>query len=151
MNFQPVHLPIRPPVKGFTLTELMFALAILTVTLVSIFGLLPIGIKSNQNSSEQTAAASLARSIVADLRATSKQASASPQYAIAFPSSAAILYFGEDCSLQNSPSTARYRVTATIQSASPMDLLNVGITWPAMASSNSAAGMYEVTTAILRK
>ncbi len=56
--------------SAFTLVEVVLALGVVAFCLLSVFGLLPIGVNSNHNSLEQTGAANLARGIVADLRAT---------------------------------------------------------------------------------
>jgi len=62
---------LRIPQKtAFSLVEVTLALGIAAFALVAIFGLLPIGLKSNQTSLEQTAAAAIASGIVADLQAT---------------------------------------------------------------------------------
>ena len=98
---------------------------------------------------EQTAAASLARAIVADLRSTPRNSSTSPQYAIPFPSASVPFYFAEDGTVGNS--SARYLATITINPASPTAFANIRITWPASAPVASASGSYEVTTAIGRK
>jgi len=73
---------------GFSLVEVTLALGVAAVCLLAIFGLLPIGLNSNQASVEQTTAASLTRSIVSDLRSTpvaTGTAAVSPTYQITFP------------------------------------------------------------------
>lgn len=56
-------------VSAFSLIEVTLALGVATFCLVAIFGLLPIGINSNQASVEQTAAATITKAVVADLLA----------------------------------------------------------------------------------
>lgn len=56
--------------SAFSLVEVSIALGIAAFCLLAIFGLLPIGLTSNQMSVEQTSAGSMAASITADLRAT---------------------------------------------------------------------------------
>lgn len=134
--------------NAFTLVEVTLALGVAAFCLLSVFGLLSVGINSNQASVEQTAAASLARAIIADLRATSNSAAASPQYAIPFPSASEAIYFSEYGT--GNKTSSRYLATIKISSASPA-FANIRITWPAAAPVASAAGSYEVTTAIGRK
>ena len=135
--------------SGFTLVEVTLALGVAAFCLLAIFGLIPTGINCNRASVEQTAAASLARAIVADLRTTPQNSNSSPQYTIPFPSTSAPFYFAEDGTAGNSSS--RYLATITINSGAPTAFANIRITWPASAPVASASGSYEVTTAIGRK
>jgi uncharacterized protein (TIGR02598 family) len=136
--------------SGFTLVEVTLALGVASFCLLAVFGLMPVGISSNRASVEQTAAASLARAIVADLRTTPIAAASSPQYAIPFPSASAPLYFAEDGTKQTGHASARYLATITINTAAQTAFANIKITWPAAAPVASAAGSYEVATAIGR-
>jgi len=61
---QPLN-PSTSPRLVFSLVEVALALAITAFCLVAVFGLLPVGLNSNQASTEQTAAANIARSIIA--------------------------------------------------------------------------------------
>jgi uncharacterized protein (TIGR02598 family) len=54
--------------SAFSLVEVTLALGVAAFALVAIFGLLPVGLNSNQASIEQTTATSLATRISADLR-----------------------------------------------------------------------------------
>lgn len=54
--------------QGFSLAELAAAIGIAGFCLISILGLLPIGLQSSKNSSEQTAVAGVATLVAADLR-----------------------------------------------------------------------------------
>lgn len=56
--------------SAFSLVEVTLALGITAFCLVTVFGLLPVGINNNQNSIQQTTATNLVRAVVADLRAT---------------------------------------------------------------------------------
>jgi uncharacterized protein (TIGR02598 family) len=55
---------------GFSLIEVTIALGIAAFCLITVFALLPLGLNSNQNSFEQTAAAGIATAIAADLHGT---------------------------------------------------------------------------------
>ncbi|MEA3186317.1 MAG: hypothetical protein QOD99_147 [Chthoniobacter sp.] len=55
--------------KGFSLVEITISLGIMAFCLIALFGLLPVGLTSNQTSVEQTKVASVAAGVVTDLRA----------------------------------------------------------------------------------
>ena len=82
-------LPPRHVTRGFSLVEVTLALGIAGFCLISLFGLLPIGVNSNQNSVEQTAAASAAASVISDLRSVNSGASGvavrSPLFGVPLP------------------------------------------------------------------
>jgi len=61
---------LRQPRAGFSLIEVTIALGIAAFCLITVFALLPLGLNSNQNSFEQTAAAGIATAIAADLHGT---------------------------------------------------------------------------------
>jgi uncharacterized protein (TIGR02598 family) len=144
---------------AFSLVEVTLALGIASFALIGIFGLLPVGITSNQTSLEQTAAASLARAIVADLRCTPLTSGTSATFHILIPSATTQqLRFREDGSLDPTGTTARYLAyitfpnTPTGKTATPIRIL---LTWPAAADLNNTppknyAGSYEVLTALDR-
>src|SRR5208283_4024904 len=76
--------------QAFTLIEVTLALGVAGFCLLSIFGLLPLGLTSNQASIEQTVAANLSSAIVSDLRtAESIGANVSPRFGLAIPASEA--------------------------------------------------------------
>ena len=60
--------------KAFSLVEMALALGIATFALVSLLALLPVGIKTNQVSTEETRAVFLLSALEADLRNTHPQA-----------------------------------------------------------------------------
>ncbi len=63
-------LPLKRGTRAFSLVEVTLALGVAAFCLLSIFGLLPIGLNSNQLAIDQTTAASCATRVIADLRAT---------------------------------------------------------------------------------
>lgn len=161
--------------KGFSLVEVTLALGIAAFCLIAILGLLPVGLNSNQASIEQTAAAGLARGIIADLRCAPKTVppsdQVSPNYQIPIPASGAgkaTIFLNKDTTTKGAALDSdadagkdpRYRVTlfftappATQKSAT---IARVLITWPALADKSAAsdprnfAGSYEITTALDR-
>jgi prepilin-type N-terminal cleavage/methylation domain-containing protein len=56
--------------KGFSLVEVVIAIAIVAFTFITLIGLLGGGVASDQKSSQQTVASGILASIVADLRST---------------------------------------------------------------------------------
>ncbi|MEO7931519.1 MAG: hypothetical protein ABIT76_00020 [Chthoniobacterales bacterium] len=137
---------------AFTLVEVTLALGVASFALVAIFGLLPVGLTSNQNSYEQTAAASIAVSISADLRTAATTAIASPLFAIDMPTAGTAvkttIFFKQDGSLSGTKNAnadptqnPRYRATIVIKTASTTDkstAVRILITWPALADKTAA-------------
>jgi uncharacterized protein (TIGR02598 family) len=127
--------PLFP--AGFSLVEVTLALGVAAFCLIAIFGLLPLGVQSNQNTISQTAAASVLSSVVADLRATPKASPTSPLYGITF-GTAKLLYFdgeGRSVSPTDQNASARYRVTITFHTSSAGALAptfaSLKVSWPA--------------------
>jgi len=163
-------------IAGFSLVEVTLALAVTTFCLVVIFGLLPVGINSNQNSIQQTAAANLARTIISDLRATqnsSPAATTSTVFQIPIPLPGAgnktrTLFFREDGSTgtttvdSNADPLQNPRYRATIYFNPPTlrqrtaTMVRILITWPALADRTAASapsaftGSYEIFTTLDR-
>lgn len=160
---------------GFSLIEVALALGIVAFALVAIIGLIPIGLNSNQSSSDQTAAAGLAAGIVADLRAAPVEippvVKNTPRYQVQLPPSGSAvhtLFLREDGSVAGSMDTnadpgqdPRYRTTLfitapTSASQKVATIVRVLITWPALADYQAAVtpakytGSYEVVTALNR-
>jgi uncharacterized protein (TIGR02598 family) len=143
---------------GFSLVEVTLALGIAAFCLIALFGLLPLGIQTNQGSISQTAAASLLSSVAADLRATPKTSLTSLQYGIAF-GTAKILYFdgeGQAIAPKDASATPRYRVTIAFppSPAGPFapTFVSLKVSWPAPVDPATAtpAGSIETFTALDR-
>lgn len=92
---------------GFSLIEVVLALAIASFCIVSVGGLIPVGLQTNQTASGQTVTNGIVSSIVADLRSTPIPSTAnpnplSPQYGISIPANpvstttTTTLYFATD-------------------------------------------------------
>ena len=157
---------------AFSLVEVTLALGIAAFCLLAIFGLLPIGLNSNQSSIEQTAAASLTRGIISELRATPKTIPNPDlrQYKITIPAtgtSTSTLFLAQDTTVTGAENTdadpsknPRYR--ATLYFTPPLTgqraatIVRVLITWPATADKTwnvdpkKFSGSFEVTTALDR-
>jgi len=138
---------IKPRLSaGFSLVEVTLALSVAAFSLVTIFGLLPIGLSSNQASIEQTVAAGMATRLSADLRAAPPACPQSPLYQISIPVSGSAMhtvFLKEDGTVASSPDidtnpgqNPRYR--ATLFFAAPAarqktaTMVRILVTWPAL-------------------
>ena len=156
---------------AFSLVEVTVALGVAAFCLIAIFGLLPVGIRINQTSIQQTIAANLASAIAADLRATPKATTAqpspaSPRYVLTIPSVAGAgnmqsLFFGEGSGAVSSNATPAPRTRATIFLTPPAagkaaTSGRIQFTWPALAdpvagtAPSKFSGSYEVFVALDR-
>jgi uncharacterized protein (TIGR02598 family) len=144
--------------SGFSLVEVTLALAVAAFCLIVILGLLPVGLNSNQASIKQTVAASLARGIISDLRATPKTTSTSTLYSIPIPTPTVgtTLYLKQDATKAASATGNEYcvtlNITAPADSQKAATMVRLLITWPAAAKvfPPSYTGSYEIFTAIDR-
>jgi hypothetical protein len=156
------------------------ALAVAVFCLVSVFGLLPVGINSTQTSIQQTTAANIARAIISDLRTTPVTqpvtSQNSPNYKIAIPipgtaSQKHTLFLLDDGTATGLPDqdavanaspnlNPKYRATITFMPSGTSQKTalqaRILITWPAMADKSwqsppvNFAGSYEIFTALDR-
>jgi len=139
--------------SGFSLVEVTLALGVAGFCMLAIVGLLPVGLSANRNSIGQSAAANLARGIVADLRAAKNTTNPnqSPQYAILFSTAAPqTTYFSDDGTTASSPPAGGFQATTTINGNSVPASVKIRITWPAAVPAASAPDAFEITTAIDR-
>lgn len=138
---------------SFSLVELTLALGVAAICLISVFGLLPVGLKSNHNAISQSASASIIAAVVADMRATPKAATTSTQYAVSF-GAAKTIYFDNEGAIAASPGpTSRYRLDIEFPpnpTAGAATFAYLKVTWPATAPPASATGASEVFVALDR-
>lgn len=142
--------------NAFSLVEVTMALGIAAVSLLAIFALLPVGVKTNQIAIEQAASTDVLSAVAVDLRATPITiprggAATSPRFGITIPANPAgettttILYFtseGQFTTTLTPPS--RYRVSVTflpngagIRTAT---FAHLNASWPAAAAAANAEG-----------
>lgn len=157
--------PIPLPRAAFSLVEVTLALGVAAFCLVSIFGLMTVGLNSNYTAIEQTAANGILSMVSADLRATPSTlpaggATVSRQLSIPIPGNpvdtapaATTLYFTSEGQL-SAPEGSRYRLTITFppngSNAKTAIFVNLQVTWPAMASLTDAAGSVRTFVALDR-
>lgn len=164
--------------SAFTLVEVSIAMGVAAFCLVSIMGLLPVGISSNQTSIQQTCAVNLAAALLSDLRATQNNVPASAtstQYQIPIPASGAasspvsIFLRGDGSVAQNgalvnvnadSSQNPLFRATITFSQPAAgqrtATQARIFITWPALADPKAASapskfsGSYEILSSLDR-
>lgn len=141
--------------NSFSLVEVTVALGVTAFCLVAVFGLLPVGLKANQNSISQTAAASILSAVIADMRATPKSASSSVQFGITFGTETT-LYFDNEGKLSSSLGpNSRYQLKIRFPSngsgTTAATFADLKVTWPAAAAPENALGSSEVFAAFDRR
>ncbi|MBA2436262.1 MAG: hypothetical protein H0V54_14495 [Chthoniobacterales bacterium] len=130
--------------------EVTLALGIASFCLIAVFGLLPVGVQSNQAASSQTAAASILRSVVADLRVAAPGGT-SPQYAIPIGTNTTLFLDGNGTLVD--VNQARYRVTVVFPPTTANSFFTtIKLSWPAPAdpSTVTPAGYVETFAALNR-
>lgn len=138
---------------AFSLVELTLALGIAAICLMSVFGLLPVGLESNHNAISQSASASIIAAVVADMGATPKAATTSAQYAVSFGTAKTIYFDNEGAIAASLGPTSRYRLEIEFPpnpTAGAATFAYLKVTWPAAASPASAMGASEVFVAFDR-
>jgi uncharacterized protein (TIGR02598 family) len=151
---------------AFSLVEVVLALGVTTFCLVALVGLLSVGLTSNRGTIDQAGATAVLSAAVADLYATPRGTTTTPQFGITLPStptastSATTLYFVGNGQFSTSlQSSSAYRLTATpIVSTAPgttgptrvATFLDLKVTWPAAVTPSLAAGSAETFIALNR-
>ncbi|XHR31134.1 MAG: Verru_Chthon cassette protein B [Chthoniobacteraceae bacterium] len=137
-----MNLPKYPVCSAFSLVEITLALGIASFSLVSVLGLLPIGLSNARSATNQTAAMNLVTVIAADVRATPAGATQSPRFKIDVSTlnQQQTLYFSDLGTASASlDGDARYKavIKAVWQPSSNETLTRIKIVWPPQASSQS--------------
>ncbi len=159
----------RQSTFAFSLVELTLAIGIAAFCLIAVFGLMPMGVRTNRNATSQTQATNIMAAVVADLRATPKTAGTwsgtSSQFCIAL-GTPATLYFDSEgrCSSDLAGSTspcgfswvpalqARYRVRVTFPSVGNLTYADLKASWPAPVDpvTTTPSGFVEIFAALDR-
>ena len=151
---------------GFSLVEVTLALGVAAFCMIAVFGLLPVGVQTNQRATSQTAATSIMANVIADLRSTPKPPSinTSVQYQVRFGTSKT-LYFDSsgrcstdlagsikpDASSWSPPIQTRYQLNLTFPWTSGLTYgADLKVTWPAAATVANAGGSTEIFAAFDR-
>jgi Tfp pilus assembly protein PilV len=151
---------------AFSLVEVTLALGVAAVSLLAIFALLPVGVKTTQTALEQTAATDMLSMVAADLRATPTTmprggATASPRFSIEIPANPVMasvtstLFFTSVGQFSTTlEAKSRYRLTATFVPNGPggrtATFVDLKMTWPAAAGLSNASAPVELFLALDR-
>ncbi len=137
--------------SAFSLVELTLSLGIAAFCLLTVFGLMPVGVQTNRNATSQTSATNIIAAVSADLRATPTTSDTSSQFRIAFGSDAT-LYFDSVGQFSGSLNkNSRYQLNLTWSGSSGLRYADLKVTWPAPATPANASGWIEIFAAFDRK
>ncbi len=157
-------------IKAFSLVEVVVALGVTIFCLIALFGLLSVGLRSNQATIEQASATSILSATVADLYATpqtvpSGGATNSLQFNIKIPANpvtsatpVTTLYFPANGQLSTNATAANSAFRLTVTPIVPTSgggtrtatFLDLTVSWPAAAGSANAAGTVETFVSLNR-
>jgi len=140
--------------RAFSLVEVTIAMGVVAISVLTLFALIPIGLKSNQNSISQTAAVDILTAVLADMRATPRASATSTQFGVTF-GAPIILYFDSEGAPSASPTaTSRYRVSITFPpraaGSRSATLSHIRVSWPARATAANSLGQCEMFAAFDR-
>lgn len=125
-----------PSRSAFSLVEVTLALGVAALCLLAVFGLLPIGLNSNQAAVQQTLAANILNGVIADLRNTPKSSTNSPQFDIPIAGSATPLLVDETGHASTSDQRFRVTVVAVGTPDNTATWLRATVSWPGAAVTN---------------
>ena len=139
---------------GFSLVEVTLALGVASLCLVAILGLVPVGLRTNQNASSQNAAVNILSAVIADMRATPRAGTTSNQFGITF-GSPKTLFFESEAKFATSLNTnSRYQVTINFPTntagSTAAIFADLKASWPATAAQSNANGAVEMFAAFDR-
>ena len=134
---------------AFSMVEMVVALGVAAFCLIAVFGLMPVGVQTNQRSISQTAATSILSSVIADMRATPRAVPVSTQYQITFGTARTLYFDGAGaCSTDingtttpiatswTPPLRVRYRLDVSFPvnpaGANAATFAYLRVTWPAL-------------------
>lgn len=157
------HREIR--IAAFSLVEVVLAMGIISFALIILFALLPVGLKSNNDSLGESQAVNLLQALIADRQATAYSTNSAlynlPAVTNITSQVTGSLYVMEDALTTNAqPAAARYRVSYTIYPATnnfsgatnypvtgpPQPVsINFKVSWPA-AQTNHPSSVETVAT-----
>jgi len=144
--------------SAFSLVEVTLAVGLAGFCLITIFGLMPVGVQTNRNATSQTAATNIMAAVVADLRATPKANTTSTQFSMTFGTNRCAdgcsqppLYFNSAGQFTTSLGpNSRYQLNVTWYGSSGLRYADLKVSWPAAATAANAAGSTEMFVAFDR-
>ena len=138
---------------AFSLVEVTLALGVGAFCLIAVFGLLPVGVQTNQRATSQTAAASIMANVIADLRATPNppRINTSVQYQIIFGTARTLYFDGAGQFATSLGPNSRYQLNVTFPWTSGNTYgADLKVSWPAPATAANARGSSEMFAAFDR-
>jgi uncharacterized protein (TIGR02598 family) len=136
--------------SAFSLIELTFTIGIASFCLIAVFGLMPVGLRTNHNATSQTAATNIIAAVISDLRATPKANNTSSQFAITFGTPATLYFDGSGQFITTPGANSRYQLNVTWYGTTGLRYADLKVTWPAAATTANASGSTEMFTAFDR-
>jgi prepilin-type N-terminal cleavage/methylation domain-containing protein len=128
---------------GFSLVEIVMAIAIIAFAMMGLVGLLPVGLQSEKTSIEEMSACNLLRSIASDLANSPSSSSTSSRFCQPMPSSVTStkeveLYISDSEAVVPQSSQARFKlylryIPAPTTMPGPSAVL-IRVLWPASAA-----------------
>lgn len=150
---------------AFSLVEVTLALGVAGFCLIAVFGLLPVGVQTNQRSISQTAATGILAGVMADMRAA-KSSAISAQYKITWGTATTLYFDGSGACSTNvngstkpdgtswiPPLSVRYQLNVSFPNgalAYPATYATLRLSWPASATVANASGSCEMLAAFDR-
>lgn len=137
--------------SGFSLIEVTLALGIAAFSLVSILGVIPVGLNTSAGAKRQTEAVSIISSIAADLRSITTSATPSSRYGIKVGTAGSnSFYFTESGAMCGSPTGAIYCATVTANPPSTRDAtwVQLRVAWPANSNATNSQGAVETAVSV---
>jgi uncharacterized protein (TIGR02598 family) len=114
------------------LVEVVLALGVAAFCLITVLGLLPVGVQTNRNASSQTAVSNIIATVVSDLRTTPAAAMTSPEFAITFDAEKTLFFDASGQASSSLGADSRYRLNVTWNSApTGLHYAVLKATWPA--------------------
>lgn len=133
--------------NGFSLVEVALALGVASFALLTILGLLPVGIGAQQSSINETVAANIATAVIADLREVPSAyaialaptlTTKSTIYNVDVTQASSTIYVDGSGALEPSAANARYKVTITLTQPAAKNRNatygSIRISWPPAAA-----------------
>jgi uncharacterized protein (TIGR02598 family) len=136
--------------SAFSLIELTVTIGIAAFCLIAVFGLMPVGMRTNRNATSQTAATNIIAAVISDLRATPKANNNSSQFAITFGTPATLYFDGSGQFTTTPGANSRYQLNVTWYGTTGLRYADLKVTWPAAATTANASGSTEMFIAFDR-
>ena len=138
---------------AFSLVEVTLALGIAAFCLITVIGIIPVGVQTTRSATSQTAATNIMAAVIADLRATPTTSNISTQFVITLATNGTQTRYFDGSGTPSTSVTAnsRYRVDITwLAAPTGLRYADVKVWWPANATSDKASGSTEMFAAFDR-